>query len=460
MDFSFSAEDRAFQQEVRTWLETAWPEEMRAKQARSALGKLSKDDHVAWQQRLAEKGWAATNWPVEYGGAGFTPTQNYIFDLELARVGAPGVVPFGMTMVAPVIMKFGTQEQKDKYLPDILHSRVWWCQGYSEPGSGSDLASLRTRAEDKGDHYLVNGVKTWNTMGQFADMIFCLVRTSNEDIRQLGISFLLIDMKTPGISVKPIITLDQPAVGHQEINMVYFEDVKVPKENLVGEQGKGWTCAKYLLEFERGNAYSPRLKGAMSKVKAMARSESDGYGASLAESDEYMRRIHDVDIQILAMEFTELRILGSLNAGQNVGPESSMLKTRGTELQQAVTELALEASGHYGLALDQSIPVPGDNFQPVGPEASNGVAQDYFNTRKVSIYAGSNEIQRNIMAKLVLGPVARAASASAVCTSENASAARARARWQSPAQRVCTTSSHTGPGRSGRHRLSHLKRFT
>jgi alkylation response protein AidB-like acyl-CoA dehydrogenase len=306
-------------------------------------------------------------------------------------------------MVAPVIMKFGTDEQKAKFLPPILNSEVWFCQGYSEPGSGSDLASLKTKAEDKGDHYLVNGVKTWTTMAQYADWMFCLVRTSNEDIRQMGISFILIDMNTPGISVKPIITLDTPAEGYQEINMVYFEDVKVPKENLVGEQGKGWTCAKYLLEFERGNAYSPGLKGAMAHLKQAAAAEQDGLGQSFADSEDFMKKFNDVEVQILAMEATELRILGALAAGQNLGPESSILKTRGTELQQAVTELALEITGNYAAPLDQSTPAPGDNFQPVGPEASNGVTQEYFNTRKVSIYAGSNEIQRNIMSKLVLG---------------------------------------------------------
>ncbi|MEZ5550293.1 MAG: acyl-CoA dehydrogenase family protein [Pseudomonadales bacterium] len=403
MDLSFTEEDRRFQQEVRSWLAQAWPEELRQRQARSALGRLSKDDIVGWQKRLAEKGWAAVNWPKEYGGAGFTATQNYIFDLERARVGAPGVIPFGMSMVAPVIMKFGTQAQKDKYLPDILNSNVWWCQGYSEPGSGSDLASLKTRAEDKGDHYLVNGVKTWTTMAQYADMIFCLVRTSTESIRQLGISFLLIDMKTPGISVNPIITLDQPQEGFQEINMVYLENVKVPKENLVGEEGKGWTCAKYLLEFERGNAYSPALKASLDHVRSIAASEADGYGGTLLQDEDFVARIRDVEVQVLAMEFTELRILGALAAGQNVGPESSLLKARGTELQQAVTELALEAVGYYAAPLDQSVPVEGDNFKPVGPGYANGVAQEYFNARKVSIYAGSNEIQRNIMAKLVLG---------------------------------------------------------
>ena len=403
MDLTFSEQDMAFQAEVRSWMEDAWPQEQRERQARSAMGRLTKEDHVRWQQKLAEKGWAATNWPSEYGGAGFTPTQNYIFDLERARVGAPNVIPFGITMVAPVIMKFGTEAQKKQFLPDILGSKVWWCQGYSEPGSGSDLASLRTKAEDQGDHYLVNGVKTWTTMAQHADWIFCLVRTSQEEIRQLGISFLLINMKTPGIEVRPIVTLDQPSEGHQEINMVYFENVKVPKENLVGEEGKGWTCAKYLLEFERGNAYSPALKRSLEHIQKLAAAESDGYGGSYAESDAFKRRFDQVSVEVLALEYTELRILGALAAGQNVGPESSLLKTRGTELQQAVTELAMEASGNYMMPSDLSTPEPGDNFQPVGPKGSNGVAENYFNVRKVSIYAGSNEIQRNIMAKLVLG---------------------------------------------------------
>ena len=388
---------------MREWLATAWPEEARKRQARSALARLTKEDHVRWQKALAAKGWAAVDWPKEHGGAAFTPTQNYIFDLERARVGAPMVIPFGMTMVAPVIMKFGTEEQKKRFLPDILNTNVWWCQGYSEPGSGSDLASLRTKAEDKGDHFVVNGVKTWTTMAQYADWMFCLVRTSQEAKQQLGISFLLIDMHSPGVTVKPIITLDQPRPDFQEINMVYLENVIVPKENLVGEIGKGWTCAKYLLEFERGNAYSPSLKGVMAQIRAIAASESSGGGAAMSDDPAFNARLDDVDVQVLAMEFTELRILGALSAGANVGPESSLLKTRGTEIQQAITELALEVTGNYAMPLDESTPYEADAFEPVGPGYANGVAQDYFNTRKVSIFAGSNEIQRNIMAKLVLG---------------------------------------------------------
>ncbi|MXY06474.1 MAG: pimeloyl-CoA dehydrogenase large subunit [Gammaproteobacteria bacterium] len=397
MDFSFSAEDREFQREVRAWLDEAWPEPARERRARSALARISKAEQMRWQQKLAERGWAAPNWPVEHGGGGFTATQNYIFDLEMARAGAPRVLPFGITMVAPVIMKFGTEEQKRRFLPDILHSRVWWCQGYSEPGSGSDLASLRMKAEDKGDHYLVNGVKTWTTLAQHADWIFCLVRTSTEERRQLGISFLLIDMQSPGVTVKPIITLDQPVEGFQEINTVYFEDVEVPKANRIGEEGRGWTCAKYLLEFERGNAYSPALKQSLAGLEALAAA------APLIEDEDFTARLRDLEVQVLAMEFVELRILGALSAGQNVGPESSMLKTRGTELQQAVAELALELCGYYGFPLDQSTPLSEDLGPGFGPIHANGAAQYHFNTRKVSIYAGSNEIQRNIMAKLVLG---------------------------------------------------------
>ncbi|MCY4342978.1 MAG: acyl-CoA dehydrogenase family protein [Gammaproteobacteria bacterium] len=424
MDFSFSAEDREFQREVRAWLDEAWPQAARERRGRSALARVSRAEQMRWQQKLAERGWAAPNWPVEHGGAGFSATQNYIFDLEMARAGAPRVLPFGVTMVAPVIMKFGTEEQKRRFLPDILHSRVWWCQGYSEPGSGSDLASLRMKAEDKGDHYLVNGVKTWTTLAQHADWIFCLVRTSTEERRQLGISFLLIDMKSPGVTVKPIITLDQPVEGFQEINTVYFEDLEVPKANRLGEEGRGWTCAKYLLEFERGNAYSPGLKQSLARLEALAATEPSGFAAPekdfaapeggfeasgespaapLIEDDGFVARLRDLQVQVLAMEFVELRILGALSAGQNVGPESSMLKTRGTELQQAVAELALELCGHYGFPLDQSTPLSEELGPGLGPAHANGAAQHHFNTRKVSIYAGSNEIQRNIMAKLVLG---------------------------------------------------------
>tara|TARA_B100000676_G_C18078405_1_gene849366 strand:+ start:494 stop:1708 length:1215 start_codon:yes stop_codon:yes gene_type:complete len=403
MDMKFSEEDRAFQREVRSWLDEAWSSDIRERQRRDVNSRLTREDTVVWQKRLAEKGWAAPNWPVEYGGAGFTPTQNYIWDLERARVGAPKALAFGVGMVAPVIMKFGTQQQKDFFLPAILNSDIWFCQGYSEPGSGSDLASLSTKAEDCGDHYLVNGVKTWTTLAQHADWIFCLVRTSHEEKRQLGISFLLIDMKSEGVDVRPLITIDQPESPNHEINMVYLQDVKVPKENLVGTQGEGWTCAKYLLEFERGNAYSPGLAAAMSNLRNFAKSEEDGNGASLWEDVGFRRRFMAVEVEILALEATELRILSALAAGQNVGPESSLLKTRGTELQQAVSELGLEIAGMYALGLNRQMLEAIETNEPIGPAEAAGSAQHYFSQRKVSIYAGSNEIQRNIMAKLVLG---------------------------------------------------------
>lgn len=403
MDLEFSQEDFEFQQEVRQWINDNYPEEMRQRRARSPGGSLAKEDYVYWQQALYERGWAGVNWPKEYGGPDFTPTQRYLYDLEMSAAGTPGVLPFGQNMVAPVIMKFGTQEQKDKYLPDILASRVWWCQGYSEPGSGSDLASLKCKAERDGDHYIVNGTKTWNTLGQHADMIFCLVRTSNEDIPQKGISFLLIDMHSPGIEVQPIITIDNPPPGHQEINMVHFTDVKVPAENLIGEEGKGWTYAKYLLEFERGNAYSHGLKASLDHIKKIAETETNGSDEPMLEDADFSKKLAEAEIAISAMEFTELRILSSLSTGKNVGPESSLLKCRGTELQQLLTELAVEAVGNYTVPFNHPPPEKGLNYEPIGPDYANVTAPEYFNTRKVSIYAGSNEIQRNIMAKLVLG---------------------------------------------------------
>ncbi|HKI75020.1 MAG TPA: acyl-CoA dehydrogenase family protein [Pseudomonadales bacterium] len=402
MDLTFTDDDFRFQQEVRQWIAEHYPEEMRARHTRSANGHLTKEDHVYWQKALYEKGWAGVNWPREFGGPEFTPTQRYLFDLEMAAAETPQVMPFGQSMVAPVIMKYGTDAQKQRFLPDILASNVWWCQGYSEPGAGSDLASLRTRAVREGDHYIVNGTKTWNTLGQYADWIFCLVRTSDEEIRQMGISFLLIDMTTPGIDVVPIRTLDDAPEGFQEINMVHFTDVKVPVENIVGEEGKGWTYAKYLLEFERGNAYSHGLKAGLENVKKIAAAEVDG-GLPLIENMDFRKKIAETEIAIHAMEFTELRILSSLATGKNVGPESSLLKCRGTELQQTLTELVLEAVGSYAVPFDNPGPARGLNVDPIGPDYAGVAAPAYFNTRKVSIYAGSNEIQRNIMAKMVLG---------------------------------------------------------
>lgn len=401
MDFAFSTADLAFRDEVRRFIAENFTPEMRAKQKHSKNGYLPQEDQARWQKALCDRGWIAPNWPKEYGGPGFTPTQRYIFEQELNIAGTPIVLPFGPRMVAPVIMKFGTPEQKARYLPRILSGEDWWCQGYSEPGAGSDLASLQMKAEDKGDHYLVNGTKIWTTRAQFANMIFCLVRTAKTEKPQEGISFILIDMKTPGITVQPIVTLDQSRGGLQEINTVFFEDVKVPKENRIGEENKGWTYAKYLLEFERGSAYSGALKGSIQKLKKIAKEEMLD-GRPLSEDEDFSLRIADLEIQISALEFTELRIFGALSTGANVGPESSLLKTRGTEIGQAIQEMALEAVGYYAFPFVENT-FAQSNEPSIGPDYATVVAPYYFNGRKTTIYAGSNEIQRNIMAKLVLG---------------------------------------------------------
>jgi len=402
LDLDFNQDDINFRNEVRDFIKVSYTQEMKDELARSKNGSASKDLHVKWQKSLYEKGWIAPNWPVEYGGSGFTTTQKYIFETEMAYAGAPRTVPFGLSMVAPVLMEFGTEEQKKKYLPDILSSKVWWCQGYSEPGSGSDLASLQCKAEDKGGHYLVNGTKIWTTLAQHADMIFCLVRTSKTEKPQEGISFLLIDMKSPGIDVRPLITLDQSPAPYQEVNQVFFEDVKVPKENLVGEENKGWTYAKYLLEFERGNSYSPSLYRGINKLKKIAEDTSIGNGKYLINDMNFVNKLSQCEIEVQALEFVELRIFSALSAGQRVGPESSILKCRGTELQQKIQELSVEAIGYW------SSPIIYDTFAninepPVGPDYAITITPSYLNGRKTTIYAGSNEIQRNIISKAVLG---------------------------------------------------------
>ncbi len=401
MDLSFSKEDEAFRQEVRAFIAEAYTPEMRAKHARSKHGYMDKASHVQWQKSLAKKGWLAPNWPKEYGGPGFSASQKYIFDVEMGAAGVPHTVPFGPTMVAPVIMKFGTPEQKAKYLPDILATNVLWCQGYSEPGSGSDLASLQTKAENKGDHYLVNGSKIWTSVAQWADWIFCLVRTSKEGKPQEGISFLLIDMKTPGVKVEPLVLLDGTPAPHQEVNQVFFTDVKVPIGNRIGEENKGWTYAKYLLEFERGNPYSAGLYRALNKVRKRAK-ETIVDGHAVADEPSFQARVADLDAQITAMEFTELRIFSALSTGGNVGPESSLLKCRGTEIQQEVSQLAVEVLGSYAIPFVEDGMVE-TNEPSIGPENAFTTAPYYFSLRKASIYAGSNEVQRNIMAKAVLG---------------------------------------------------------
>ncbi len=401
MDLAFSKDDLAFRDEVRRFIGENFDAEMRAKLAQSKNGYLDKDGQLQWQRALYKRGWAAPNWPVEYGGTGWTPSQKYIFESETAAAGTPLVSPMGLKMVAPVLMAFGTDAQKKKYLPPILASDVWWCQGYSEPGSGSDLASLQMRCEDKGDHYLLNGSKIWTTHAQWADWMFNLVRTRQGAKPQEGISFILVDMKTPGIKVEAIVTTDYPMTGQQEINQVFYDDVKAPKENLVGKENEGWTYAKYLLEFERGNAGAPGLKRSIGKVRKMA-SQTDAGGAKLIDDPSFRARLDDLEIQVSAMEFTELRIFASLSAGQRPGPESSMIKCRNTDLQQAISELSVEAIGYYAMPFVRDTWAKANEPRP-GPDYAAPVAPYYFNIRKASIYAGSNEIQRNIMAKAVLG---------------------------------------------------------
>ncbi len=400
MDLAFTADEIAFRNEVRAFIKEAFDDDLRWKVSQSKNGYIDKEGMLRWQRALYRRGWAAPNWPKEHGGPGWNATQKYIFDLEMSAAGTPVMSPMGLKMVAPVIMAFGTPAQKKKFLPPILASEVWWCQGYSEPGSGSDLASLQMKCEDKGDHFLLNGSKIWTTHAQWADWMFNLVRTSNTGKPQEGISFILVDMKTPGISIRSLPTLDDPVDGEQEINQVFYEDVKVPKENLIGEVDQGWTYAKYLLEFERGNAYGPGLRRSLNKLRKMASGEMGG--VNIYADPDFRRRIDDIDVQISAMEFTELRIFSAMSAGQRPGPESSMLKCRGTELQQAISELAVECAGPFGQPFVRNTFERPNEPRP-GPGWAAPVAPYYFNLRKASIYAGSNEIQRNIMAKAVLG---------------------------------------------------------
>jgi hypothetical protein len=394
----FTADDIAFQVEVKEFLEKEFPSAYRKKI--DARQRLTKDEIVDWQKILFRKGWVAPNWPKEYGGTGWSATQKYIFSTEMGLVGAPEPVPFGMTMVAPVIMAYGTDEQKKRFLPDILESNVWWCQGYSEPNSGSDLASLKTSAVRDGDHYVVNGSKTWNTYGQHADWIFCLVRTDNTVKKQEGISFLLIDMKSPGITLKPIVLLD----GHPEVNEVFFDEVRVPLDNLIGEENKGWTYAKVLLTHERTNiAGVPRGKRRLGSLKRQAAETDDGFGGTMADNPNFKRKLAEAEIELLALEYSELRTLAALTVGKAPGPESSILKIVGTELAQSMDEMLVELAGYGCLPFLPEQYEEGFDGEIFGPGNSASAALTYFNNRKLSIFGGSNEIQRNIISKAVLG---------------------------------------------------------
>ena len=393
MDTTFSPEDVKFQQEVRSFIHTNYPNTLRESigNKRKKGEELTKDDLTTWHKILGKhNGWSAPGWPKKYGGAEFTPTQKYIFEQECARSECQIVMPFGVNMCGPVVYTFGNEEQKAQHLPGIISGEQFWCQGYSEPGSGSDLASLKTTAVREGDYYIVNGQKTWTTLAQHADWIFCLVRTDSSGKKQEGISFLLIDMNSPGIEVKPIITID----GDHEVNSVFFTDVKVPAENLIGEEGKGWTYAKFLLAHERfGIAGVGASKRQLERLKEISKDLGD---------EDLIAKVSQLEIDIMALEFTELRLLSALEGGGNPGAESSILKIKGTEIQQRLTELFVEAAGEFAIPYGGPDGY-GSNIRPNGPEYTNDALSKYLNMRKVTIYGGSNEIQKNIISKFVLG---------------------------------------------------------
>ncbi|MEL6565414.1 MAG: acyl-CoA dehydrogenase family protein [Pseudomonadota bacterium] len=395
MDLAFTPEEEAFRAEVRSFLETALPEALSEK---VRLGRdLSKAEMEGWHATLHARGWLAPNWPKAFGGAEWSAVQRHIFDEEAAAAHAPRVVPFGLSMLGPVLQKFGSQAQQDHWLPRILDGTDWWCQGYSEPGAGSDLASLKTRAVRDGDHYVVNGQKTWTTLGQHANMIFCLVRTDPEAKQQEGISFLLIDMESPGVEVRPIILLD----GSHEVNEVWFTDVRVPVDNLVGEENKGWTYAKYLLTHERtglgGVGFS---QAGLAAVKRIARAEMQN-GRPLIENPHFAARIARVEIELRALATTNLRAISKASAGDAPGLEASMLKVKGSVIRQEINDLARRAVGPYAMPF-ASEAVAGANDLVPEPHDAGPVAAQYFNNRKLSIFGGSNEIQRGIIAKVAL----------------------------------------------------------
>jgi acyl-CoA dehydrogenase len=394
MNLNFSEEELQFQREVREFLAQNLPPHIIEGTANNGSVFVEKDIALEWQAILVKKGWAVPQWPVEHGGTGWTATQKYIFSKECYHAGAPMLIPLGLLMLAPVIMAFGTEQQKAGYLPKILNGEHYWCQGYSEPGAGSDLASLRLKAESDGDDYLVNGSKIWTTHAHLADHIFCLVRTDSSGKPQHGISFLLIDMDSPGVVVEPIITM----AGDHEVNQVFFENVRVPKSQRIGEENQGWSYAKYLLEFERGGGFSAhRIRHELDRLRQlMAEAKHDNAG--FESHGDIDRRVARVEIDLKALEITELRILSSVSGGGNPGPESSILKLSATRLEQDINEISVDVLGHTGFVMN---PVAQGN--PVRADYVSSVVPRYLNNRAASIFGGSQEIQRNIIAKLVLG---------------------------------------------------------
>jgi alkylation response protein AidB-like acyl-CoA dehydrogenase len=392
MDLNFTPEETEFRSEIRSWVAENLPKDISEK-VRNAQ-RLSRDDMQRWAKTLGKKGWYGWGWPKQFGGPGWNAVQRHLFEEECALADAPRIVPFGPVMVAPVIMAFGTPEQQMRHLPGIMSGEVWWSQGYSEPGAGSDLASLKTKAERRGDYYIVNGQKTWTTYAQFGDWIFCLVRTSSEGKPQTGISFLLIDMKSPGITVRPIIMLD----GEHEVNEVWFDNVEVPADNLIGEENKGWTYAKYLLAHERTNiADVNRAKRELERLKSIAKAEG------VYEDQRFRDQIALLEIDIVALEMMVLRVLSAEKSGKQSLDVAGLLKIRGSEIQGRYTELMMLAGGPYSVPFLFDAQEAGWQGEYVGAAHLAPLASNYFNVRKTTIYGGSNEVQRNIVAQGVFG---------------------------------------------------------
>ena len=397
MDLQFTPEEEAFRADVRAFIKDNLPKDLAAKV--KAGQRLTRKDQEDWHAILNKKGWLAYHWPKEHGGTGWTAVEKFIFDDECALAGGPRLVPFGISMLGPVLIKYGNDVQKSHWLPRILNGDDWWCQGYSEPGAGSDLASLKTTAVRDGDHYVVNGQKTWTTQGQHANMMFCLVRTNKEVKSQQGISFVLIDMNQPGVEVRPIRTLD----GDKEVNEVFLTDVKVPLENLVGEENKGWTYAKYLLTYERtGIAGVGFSMAALEKLKIIA-DRVQRNGKPLAQDPQFATRMAKIEIDLQNMQTTNLRVIASVAGGGVPGAESSMLKIKGTVIRQELLSLIRRAMGPYAIPFIEAAQYGDYAEASVGPEEAATAAANYFNYRKLSIFGGSNEIQRNIISKMILG---------------------------------------------------------
>ena len=400
MDLSFTAEERAFRDEMRTFFRHEIPAEIRARAGKGEH--VSKQDLVTTQQAMNKAGIAVPHWPVAWGGKDWTSVQSYIWLDEMQLAGVPAPLAFNTSMVGPVIAQFGSEAQKQRFLPATANLDIWWCQGFSEPGAGSDLASLRTTARREGDEWVINGQKTWTTLAQHADWIFLLCRTSTAAKKQEGISFLVVDMKAPGITVRPIQTID----GGYEVNEVWFDEVRTPAENLVGEENRGWDYAKFLLGNERtGIARIGVSKARLLRLRELAKLERTG-DRPMIEDRRFREKLTAVEIELKALEMTQLRVVASERTRERgkPNPASSILKLKGSEIQQATTELLMEVVGPYALPYKADVEAEGDNDpMSIGPDYAAEAAPTYFNWRKVSIYGGSNEIQRNIVAKAILG---------------------------------------------------------